>query len=68
MKEKKKNDYLNRKRNLEEGDGNQPERYDINSGKLLTDFVPDEKELYDILNNKDNIYISIITEEEIKKN
>ena len=66
-KEEKKNNYLNRKRNLEEGEENQPERYDVNSGKLLTDFVPDEKELYDILNNKENIYISIITEEEMNK-
>ena len=56
-KEEKKNNYLNRKRNLEEGEENQPERYDVNSGILLNDFEPDEKELYDILNNKENIYI-----------
>ena len=67
QKEEKKNKYLNHKRYFEE-DEYKPEKYNLNTGKLEKEFVYDKEDLYDILNNKNNIYITkIISEDEMKE-
>jgi len=66
QKEEKKNKYLNNKRYFEEEE-NKPEKYNVNTGELASDFLTDKEELYDILNSTDNIYVSIISEDEMKE-